>query len=141
MIELKSNYKSFLIVGLILVLILSGVLLSACDDPEVSYLASFPLEKALANGKPTLAEFGWRKCIPCKDMRPILEELDREYKNQLNVLIVEIPLQEALTEKYGVNVMPVQIFFDNKGKEIARHAGFLPKSDVLAALQKMGVKK
>jgi thioredoxin 1 len=137
MVRDKSNYR----LCLVLVLVLLGVLLSACDDPEISYLASVPLETALTNGKPTLAEFGWRKCIPCKEMRPILEELDREYKNKLNVLIVEIPLQEALAEKYGVNVMPVQIFFDSNGKETARHAGFLPKSDILASLQKMGIKK
>ena len=133
----KINYR----LNLVLVLVLLGSLLIACGDPEVSYLASFPLEKALANGKPTLAEFGWRKCIPCKEMRPILEELEREYKNQLNVLIVEIPLQEVLTEKYGVNVMPVQIFFDSNGKEIGRHAGFLPKEQIVSQLNRMGIAK
>ncbi len=133
----KINYK----LSLVLILVLLLVLLPACSDPEVSYLASFPLEKALVNGKPTLAEFGWRKCIPCKEMRPILEELDKEYKNKLNVLIVEIPLHEDLAEEYGVNVMPVQIFFNSSGKEVGRHAGFLPKSEIITALQKMRVTK
>jgi thioredoxin 1 len=133
----KINVKFYMAFLLILV----AVLLWACGDPDVSPLASFPLEKALASGKPTLAEFGWRKCIPCKEMRPILEELDKQYRDKLNVVIVEIPYHEDLAEKYGVNVMPVQIFFDSEGKEVDRHAGFLPKSDIIAALQRMGIKK
>ena len=123
-------------------LMLTSTLL-ACSrsdtDPNASRLASFPLEKALANGKPTLAEFGWRECIPCKAMRPILEELDVEYKGKLNVLIVEIPFNEDLAEKYGIRVMPVQIFFDSKGREVIRHAGFLPKEQIVPQLENMGV--
>ena len=131
---------------IILVLLLIG-LLFACSDPEASNdseaspLASFPLEKALDNGKPTLAEFGWRECIPCKAMRPILEELDEEYKGKLNVVIVEIPYHEDLAEKYGIKVMPVQILFNSDGKEVARHAGFLPKEQIVPQLESMGIKK
>ena len=127
----------------LMILLLAGSLF-ACGapdaDPNASYLASIPLEKVLTNGKPTLAEFGWRECIPCKDMRPILEKLDQEYKGKLNVVIVEIPFNEDLAEKYGIMVMPVQIFFDSKGKEIVRHAGFLPKQEIVGQLERMGIK-
>jgi len=121
------------------------ILLFACSTPEVdpnaSYLASIPLEKVLTNGKPTLAEFGWRECIPCKEMRPILEDLDKEYKGKLNVVIVEIPFHEDLAEEYGIRVMPVQIFFDSKGNEVVRHGGFLPKEAIVGQLEKMGITK
>ena len=128
----------------LLIFLLAGLLFSCGNpaaDPNASYLASFPLDKALFNGKPTLAEFGWRECIPCKAMRPILEELDVEYKDKLNVLIVEIPFHEDLAEKYGIKVMPVQIFFDSNGKEVARHGGFLPKEQIVPMLGRMGVTK
>ena len=109
-------------------------------DDESSYLAEIPLESVLGNGKPTLAEFGWRKCIPCKEMRPILEELDGEYKGKVNIVIIEIPFHEDLAEKYGIKVMPVQILFDNTGEEVDRHAGFLPKTQIVAAFEAIGVK-
>jgi thioredoxin 1 len=112
----------------------------ANPDGESSYLASIPLEKVLGNGKPTLAEFGWRECIPCKEMRPILEELDQEYKGKVNIVIIEIPFHEDLAEKYGIRFMPTQIFFDSNGKEVARNAGFLPKNEIVAAFEAMGVK-
>ena len=129
---------------ILLVLVLIGFLFACGDpdaDPDASPLASFPLEKALANGKPTLAEFGWRECIPCKEMRPILEELAEEYKGKLNVVIVEIPYHEDLAEKYEIMVMPVQILFDSSGREVARHAGFLPKEQIIPQLNKMGIYK
>ena len=112
----------------------------ANPEGESSYLAEIPLESVLGNGKPTLAEFGWRECIPCKEMRPILEELDGEYKGKVNIVIIEIPFHEDLAEKYGIKVMPVQILFDNTGKEVARNAGFLPKNEIVAAFEAMGVK-
>jgi len=113
---------------------------SADSEDESSYLASIPLERVLGNGKPTLAEFGWRKCIPCKEMRPILEQLDVEYKGKINVVIIEIPFHEDLAAKYGIRFMPIQIFFDSNGKEVARNAGFLPKAQIIAQLEQMGVR-
>lgn len=110
------------------------------SDGESSYLADIPLESVLGNGKPTLAEFGWRKCIPCKEMRPILEQLDVEYKGKVNVLIIEIPFHEDLTQKHGIQYMPTQIFFDSSGREASRHVGFLPKTDIIAQLEQMGVR-
>jgi thioredoxin 1 len=112
----------------------------ANSEDESSYLASISLESVLGNGKPTLAEFGWRKCIPCKEMRPILEQLDVEYKGKVNVVIIEIPFHEDLTQKYEIMYMPTQIFFDNTGREVSRHVGFLPKTDIIAQLEQMGVK-
>ena len=131
--------KSKLCILVLAVLLIS--LLLACSDPEESRLAKIPLEEVLGNGKVTLAEFGWRECVPCKAMRPILEELDKEFKGKLNVVIVEIPFHEDLADKYGIMVMPVQIFFDSSGQEVFRHAGFLPKVEIIAQLEKMGISK
>ena len=135
--NISAKFKRYAI----LLILLAVVVLCSCGDPDASPLASFPLEKALANGKPTLAEFGWRECIPCKAMRPILEELAKEYKDKLNVVIVEIPYHEDLAEKYKVMVMPVQVLFDSNGKEVARHAGFLPKEQIVPQLNIMGITK
>jgi len=88
---------------------------------------------------PTLAEFGWRTCIPCKEMKPILEELAVEYQGKLNVVIVEVYEHEELTMQYEIMVIPTQIFFDSKGKEITRHIGFWAKEEIIAQLKKMGV--
>ena len=76
---MKMIFRIVLTIFLALILLLPA----ACADPDMSPLANIPLEKSLANGLPTVAEFGWRECIPCKAMRPILEELAEEYKDQV----------------------------------------------------------
>lgn len=108
-------------------------------SPSGLDLAAIPLEQALSSGLPTLAEFGWRTCIPCKEMKPILEELAVEYQGKLNVVIVEVYEHEDLTRAHQIMAIPTQIFFDNSGKEITRHIGFLPKEDIIAQLKKMGI--
>jgi len=102
-------------------------------------LASIPLEHALASGLPTLAEFGRGVCIPCKAMKPILEELAVEYEGKLNVVIVEIDDHMEQTRQHGIMAIPTQIFFDGSGQEITRHIGFYAKEDIIAQLKKMGI--
>ena len=116
------------------VLTICLVLLLGCTVSSTT-----PLEQALSSGTPTLAEFGRGICIPCKAMKPILEELAAEYKEELNVVIVEIDEHRDLTRQYGIMAIPTQIFFDNNGQEIMRHMGFWPKEEIIAQLKKMGV--
>jgi len=103
-------------------------------------LASIPLEQALSSGKPTLAEFGRGICIPCKAMKPILEELAVEYEGKLKVVIVEIDDHMEQTRQHGIMAIPTQIFFDSSGQEITRHIGFYAKEDIIVQLKNMGIK-
>lgn len=101
---------------------------------------SIQLKQALINGKPTLAEFGKGTCIPCKQMKPILEDLAVLYKDRLNVAIVSIDDYRELTSYYKVMAIPTQIGFDSNGKEVFRHVGFWPKEQIIPLLGKLGVK-
>jgi thioredoxin-like negative regulator of GroEL len=53
-------------------------------------------------------------------MKPILDELTVEYKNQLNVVIVSVDEYKDLTNQYRIMAIPTQIFFDSNGREIGR---------------------
>jgi peptidylprolyl isomerase len=102
-------------------------------------LTSVTLQQALGNGKPTLAEFGSSTCIPCKQMKPILESLTAEYEGKLNVVFVEVYEQMELAQKYSILAIPTQIIFDGNGKEVTRHIGFWAKEAIIAELIKMGI--
>ena len=130
------NKALLLILAIFVVLLLNT---TACSGANLPDIASMPLGQALSSGKPTLAEFGRGICIPCKAMKPILEELAAEYKGKLNVVIVEVDEHRELTYRYGIMAIPTQIFFDNSGKEVTRHMGFWPKEDIITQLQKMGI--
>lgn len=103
-------------------------------------LTSITLPQALTNGNPTLAEFGRGTCIPCQEMKPILEDLAVQYQDKLNVSIVSVDDYSKLTSYYKVLAIPTQIGFDSNGKEIFRHVGFWAKDQIITQLGKMGIK-
>lgn len=98
-----------------------------------------PIDKARKSGQPTVVDLGADGCRPCDMMTPILESLKKEYDGKANVLFVHVRKEQVLTERYGVQSIPVQIFFDKDGKEVFRHVGFFPKEQIIAKLAEMGV--
>jgi len=129
----------------LVVLMTMTIICGACSGggnttpSETPDLASIPLGDVLANGKPTLAEFGWKDCIPCKQMKPILEELATEYQDRLNVVIVEVYDHMDLTGQYQIMTIPTQIVFDANGNEVGRHIGLWPKEAMISQLEKIGM--
>ena len=90
-------------------------------------------------GLPRLVDLGAGKCIPCKMMAPILEELKKEYAGSLEVVFIDVWQDRSAGEKYGIESIPTQIFYDASGKELFRHEGFFAKEDILATWKELGV--
>ena len=88
---------------------------------------------------PRLVDLGAGKCIPCKRMKPILAELTRDYADQFTVVFIDVWENRAEGAKYGIRMIPTQIFFSADGKELARHEGFMAKKDILAKWKELGV--
>jgi thiol-disulfide isomerase/thioredoxin len=99
-----------------------------------------PVDKARASGKPSLVDFGSKGCVPCDMLAPILETLKTKYTGQANVLFVSVAEAQILALRFGIESIPVQIFFDKDGKEVARHVGFYPQEDIEKQMAKLGVK-
>ena len=98
------------------------------------------VKQALTSGKPTVADFGARSCIPCKKMAPILEELSSELSGKANVLFTDVWKDDTIAGRYRIQMIPTQIFFNAKGQEIKRHMGFIEKADILKELKALGMK-
>ena len=88
---------------------------------------------------PKLLDLGADKCIPCKMMAPILEELKKEYAGRLEVEFIDVWKNPEAGQRYGIRVIPTQIFYDADGKERFRHVGFMSKEDILAKWKELGV--
>ena len=98
-----------------------------------------PVDKARNSGKPSLVDFGAAGCRPCDMMTPILKTLSTKYQGKLNVEFVHVQQEQILAARYGVQSIPVQVFFDDKGKEVFRHTGFFPQLEIEKKLAEMGV--
>lgn len=92
----------------------------------------------LAELLPRLVDVGADKCIPCKMMAPILEELKGEYVGRMDVMFVDTWKNPEDAKPYGVQMIPTQIFYDTEGKELFRRTGFIGKEDILAKWQELG---
>ena len=90
-------------------------------------------------GLPKLLDLGAGKCIPCKMMAPILEQMKTEYAGTLTVEFIDVWKNPDAGKQYGIEVIPTQIFFDAGGKELFRHIGFYSKADILAKWKELGV--
>lgn len=88
---------------------------------------------------PRLVDLGADKCIPCKMMAPILEELKKEYAGRFQVDFFDVWKNPDIANEYGIRIIPTQIFFDASGKERFRHEGFFSKEDILAKWKELGV--
>ena len=135
-----TRTKAGISLVLLVCLMASLVLSVACSRGDSSeWVGATPLEEALSNGKPTVAEFGAATCVPCKAMKPVLEEIVAEYGDKLNLSFIDVRNNTNLTTKYKISLIPTQVFFDSGGQEVTRHVGFWPKEDVLAHLQELGL--
>ena len=90
---------------------------------------------------PVLLEFSLDICMPCRRMKPILDEVAKEYQSKLLVKILEIEDYPGLTRQFDIRVVPTQIFLDSEGKVLQRHQGFLDKASLVGVLNQMGIKK
>jgi thioredoxin 1 len=88
---------------------------------------------------PRLVDLGARKCIPCKAMAPILEQLTSDYAGRLEVEFIDVWQNPAAAESFRIQMIPTQIFYAADGRELGRHEGFISREDILAAWKQLGV--
>jgi thioredoxin 1 len=80
----------------------------------------------------TLLEFGAIGCVACRKMEYVLEEVRREYPENVNVEFLNIlnPENQAMMKHFGVVAIPTQVLLDKNGKEFFRHTGFYSFNDL-----------
>lgn len=98
-----------------------------------------PQEAPRDEALPRLVDLGAGKCIPCKMMAPILEELSKECADAFEVKFIDVWENPKAGEEYGIRIIPTQIFYDAAGKELFRHEGFFGKDEILAKWKEFGV--
>jgi thioredoxin 1 len=103
--------------------------------------ARSPAEASVARPRPVprLVDVGAGKCIPCKAMAPILEQLRADYAGRMEVVFVDVWKDPAAGEPFAIRVIPTQIFYGADGRELARHEGFMSREEILARWKGLGV--
>lgn len=109
--------------------------------PINSYAAGVDdkLSNAKKEGKFVMLELGSVGCIPCEKMKPVMEQLRTNYKGKLEVFFVDVRKDKETARRFGVYVIPTQVFLDKGGKEIHRHIGFCGYEEIVPVLKRTGI--
>ena len=121
------------ILALVVALLTTAVSRAQTNAPAA--VTNAPASQAL----PKLLDLGAGKCIPCKMMAPILEDLKTNYVGKLEVQFIDVWKNPEAAKQYRVTVIPTQVFYDATGKELFRHIGFYSMTDILSKWKELGV--
>ena len=94
--------------------------------------------QAMKSGKPVLVDFGANSCMPCRQLRPILKEIEKDLAEKARILVVDVYKYQDLAREHRVQLIPTLIFFDKGGKEIYRHVGAWDKDSIMSKLKEAG---
>ncbi|MCX7796911.1 MAG: thioredoxin domain-containing protein [bacterium] len=102
---------------IIISLIISLISLSMSNTTK-SKLPKDIIDELLKNKKPFVIDFYADWCPPCQAMKPIMEELEKRYKDKIGIVRVNVDLSQnrSLAIKYRVFSIPTFVFIDSKGK-------------------------
>lgn len=130
---MRFRVSTALIAGALILAITAGVLPAA---GRTQNFASVP-----ARGIVTMIDLGAKRCIPCRMMAPILEKLEEQYRGRADIVFIDVWENREQGGRFGVRLIPTQIFFDRDGEEVYRHVGFMAEEDIVAQLREMGVER
>ena len=103
-----------------------------CNASEVDTI----LSNAKRDGKMVMLELGSVGCVPCEQMKPVMEKLRTNFKGKLEVFFVDVRKDKDTARRFGVYAIPTQVFLDKSGKEFHRHIGFYAYEEIEPMLKK-----
>ena len=106
---------------------------SDAQDPKIN------LQGLLSKRVPILLEFGRGWCVPCKYMKPILDEMGAAYSGKAIVATVDMDVNKDLVRDFRIRMMPTQVFIAPDGKEFFRNEGTFERDHIMQVFTKMGV--
>ena len=132
-----------------ILLVLAGAIATAlfvvaCGGTAGDGASSAPPAATSSSGavaKVTFLELGADKCVPCKEMRPVMKGIEKAFGDQVEVIFYDVWDDPAPANEYGIQMIPTQIFLDENGEEFHRHTGFYPQADIEALLVERGLEK
>jgi thioredoxin 1 len=119
-------------------LLLSLVSLSACGNSEKGK-PSADRSASDTTARITFIELGSVTCIPCKKMQPVMKSVETRYAGQVKVIFHDVMKDRAQSQKFGIKLIPTQIFLDAQGKELMRHQGFFAEEEIDKFLKAQGL--
>jgi thioredoxin 1 len=124
---------------LTLVLLLALTALVGCDQKKKpSPTAQAAAKPETMTNLPKLWDFWATWCAPCKELKPTIEALEKEYEGKIEIRSIDVDQSKDLAQKFKVEAIPTLVFLDAKDNELSRIVGLVSKDTIVGRFKTHG---
>lgn len=93
---------------------------------------------SLTDNRLAIAKFSASWCGPCRMLKPVFEELEKEYSD---IRFIEVDIDESgdIAAEYGIMNIPTIMFFNNFGSLIDMSVGMQSKESLKEKIEHLRI--
>ncbi len=129
---MHSSRLSVSLAAMLLVLACGGP-----SKPQGAQQSGKTATPAVAN-LPKLWDFWATWCGPCKELKPTIEALEKEYEGRIEIRSIDVDQDKDMAQKFAVSAIPTLVFLDAKGNELSRIVGLVPRDTIVGRFKTHG---
>jgi len=93
-------------------------------------------QEVLKSEMPVLVDFWAPWCGPCRAVSPIIDELEKEYKEKIKVVKINVDENQTTPSKFGIMSIPTIMIFKN-GNPVKSMVGAQGKEALKTAIDEV----
>ena len=119
--------------------VLALLVVAGCGPKATPVPGAQPLARTEAmTNLPKLWDFWATWCPPCKELKPTIEALEKEYAGKIEIKSINVDESKDLAQKFKVQAIPTLVFLDAKGNELSRIVGLVPRDTIVGRFKTHG---
>ena len=137
---MKTYYRTDILIGPVVIGLIGIFVFQLYPDlPRAAFAEDNEVTEIPRKGMVTMVDLGANECIPCKMMKPVMEKVEEKYHDKAAIIFIDVWKNKEPAQRFGIRVIPTQIFFNREGEEVFRHEGFMSMADIDRLFNKMDV--
>jgi len=104
------------------------------DEPMLKESQYKYVAQSIGKGKPYFLEVGSDSCYSCQKMGKMLYKVVQKHP-EYNIHFINVKQERNAAYTMQIRMIPTQIIYDKKGKEVYRHIGILSSGELKSLLQ------